>query len=162
MICKVSAHENDSVLAVINDAAEAYRSVIPEDRWKEPYMPLVELEAEIEDGVEFYGFCENGKLVGVMGIQLVDDVTLIRHAYVLTDHQRRGIGKKLLFHLLNLAGTQVVLVGTWAAASWAVEFYEQNGFELVASEEKDRLLRRYWKIPERQVETSVVLRLELR
>jgi GNAT superfamily N-acetyltransferase len=159
MIRKVRASDCSAILVVINDAAKAYRGVIPEDRWKDPYMPLNELETEIIDGVEFYGFWDSGKLVGVMGIQYVDDVTLIRHAYVLTDYQRRGIGKKLLRYLLNLTETRVVLVGTWASASWAVDFYEKNGFRLTTSEEKNRLLRRYWKIPNRQVETSVVLRL---
>jgi GNAT superfamily N-acetyltransferase len=160
MIRKVTASDFCSVLEVINDAAQCYKGVIPGDRWKNPYMPLDELDIEIKDGVKFYGFWESGKLVGVMGIQRVFAVTLIRHAYVLPEYQRRGIGKRLLYYLLNLAETQVVLVGTWASASWAVEFYEKNGFKLTSVEEKDRLLRRYWKIPDRQVETSVVLKLE--
>jgi GNAT superfamily N-acetyltransferase len=148
------------MLNVINDAAQAYKGVIPEDRWKEPYISAEELKKEIESGVEFYGCIENGALVAVMGIQLVNDVTLIRHAYVLTDHQRRGIGEKLLKHLVRLARTSEVLVGTWEAAYWAVRFYEQHGFTLVSKEEKDRLLRKYWNIPERQIETSVVLKLK--
>ena len=160
MICRLSPSEFDSMLNVINDAAQAYKGVIPEDRWKEPYMPTEELRKEIESGVEFYGWKEDNVLVAVMGIQLVNDVTLIRHAYVLTDHQRRGIGENLLKYLLSLARTSEVLVGTWEAAYWAVRFYEKHGFRLVSKEEKDRLLRKYWNIPERQIETSVVLKLK--
>jgi GNAT superfamily N-acetyltransferase len=160
MICRLSPSEFDSMLNVVNDAAQAYKDVIPEDRWKEPYMSAEELRKEIESGVEFYGWMENGALVAVMGIQLVNDVTLIRHAYVLTDHQRRGIGEKLLKHLLSMARTSEVLVGTWEAAYWAGRFYEKHGFRLVPKKEKDRLLRKYWNIPERQIETSVVLKLK--
>jgi GNAT superfamily N-acetyltransferase len=147
-------------LRIVNDAAQAYKEVIPRDRWKEPYMPASELKKEIEEGVEFYGWKENHQLVGVMGIQRMNDVTLIRHAYVIRNRQRRGIGEKLLKHLLALAQTSEVLVGTWEAADWAIRFYEKHGFTLVSKEEKDRLLREYWKIPERQTETSVVLRLQ--
>ena len=160
MISRLQPTEFKSILHVVNDAAEAYRGVIPEDRWKEPYMPAEELSEEIENGVEFHGWKEDGVLVGVMGIQPVNDVTLIRHAYVLTSRQRRGIGEKLLMHLLSMARTSEVLVGTWEAASWAVRFYEKHGFRLVSKEEKNRLLRKYWNIPERQVETSVVLKLK--
>jgi GNAT superfamily N-acetyltransferase len=160
MICRLSPSEFDSMLNVVNDAAQAYKGVIPEDRWKEPYMPAKELRKEIESGVEFYGWMENGASVAVMGIQLVNDVALIRHSYVRTDHQRRGIGEKLLKHLLGLARTSEVLVGTWEAAYWAIRFYEKHGFRLVSKEEKNRLLRKYWDIPERQVETSVVLKLK--
>jgi GNAT superfamily N-acetyltransferase len=160
MISRLQPTEFKSILHVINDAAEAYRSVIPEDRWKEPYMPAEELRGEIESGVEFYGWVEDNVLVAVMGIQLVNDVTLIRHAYVLTNRQRRGIGEKLLKYLLNLARTSGVLVGTWEAAYWAIRFYEKHGFRLATKEEKDRLLRKYWNIPERQIETSVVLELK--
>jgi GNAT superfamily N-acetyltransferase len=160
MISKLEPTEFNSILHVVNDAAEAYRGVIPRDRWKEPYMSAEELRGEIESGVEFYGWVEGDVLVAVMGIQLVNDVTLIRHAYVLTHRQRRGIGEKLFNHLLSLARTSEVLVGTWEAASWAIRFYEKHGFKLVSKEEKDRLLRRYWNIPERQVETSVVLKLK--
>ena len=123
-------------------------------------MSAEELRKEIESGVEFYGWLEENVLVGVMGIQLVNDVTLIRHAYVLRDHQRRGIGENLLDYLVSLARTCEVLVGTWEAAHWAIRFYEKHGFKLVSKEEKDRLLRKYWNIPERQIETSVVLKLE--
>ena len=160
MICRLPPSEFDSMLNVVNDAAQAYKGVIPQDRWKEPYMPAEELRKEIESGVEFYGWKEDNVLVAVIGIQLVNDVTLIRHAYVLTDHQRRGIGEKLLKHLISLARTSEVLVGTWEAAYWAVRFYEKQGFRLVSKEEKDRLLRKYWNIPERQIETSVVLKLK--
>ncbi len=161
MVRKVPPAEFDFMLKVINDAAEAYRGVIPKDRWKEPYMSAEELAGEIKSGVEFYGQWEDGVLVGVMGIQPIREVVLIRHAYVLTYHQRKGIGKKLLKHLLNLVSTPVVFVGTWKAASWAVRFYEKNGFRLVSTEEKDRLLEEHWNIPKRQIETSVVLKLEL-
>jgi GNAT superfamily N-acetyltransferase len=160
MISKLPPAEFNSILHVVNDAAEAYRGVIPRDRWKEPYMSAEELRGEIESGVAFYGWVEDDVVVAVMGIQRVNDVTLIRHAYVLTRRQRRGLGEKLLKHLLGLAGTTEVLVGTWEAAHWAVRFYEKHGFKLVSKEEKDRLLRKYWNIPERQVETSVVLKLE--
>jgi GNAT superfamily N-acetyltransferase len=160
MICRLSPFEFDSMIEVVNEAAKAYRGVIPEDRWKEPYMSAEELRKEIESGVEFYGWMENDLLVAVMGIQLVSDVTLIRHAYVLTSHQRRGIGETLLKHLLSLAPTSEVLVGTWEAAYWAVRFYEKHEFRLVSKEEKEELLRKYWNIPERQIETSVVLKLK--
>ena len=123
-------------------------------------MPLEEINDEIRGGVQFYGWKEKGVLTAVMGIQPVQDVTLIRHAYVLPSEQRKGLGKKLLRHLLSLAATPQVYVGTWEAASWAVEFYEKNGFELVPKVEKNRLLNKYWKISKRQVETSVVLRLK--
>jgi N-acetylglutamate synthase-like GNAT family acetyltransferase len=146
----------DRVLAVINDAALAYRGVIPPDRWMHPYMPAEELRRELQHGVAMWGYEEEGVLVGVMGIQPVEDVVLIRHAYVSTSRQRRGIGGRLLARLRR-GVEQPMLVGTWAAATWAVGFYQRHGFRLVSPEEKDRLLRRYWSIPERQVETSVVL-----
>jgi GNAT superfamily N-acetyltransferase len=160
MISKLQPNEFKAILHVVNDAAEAYRGVIPADRWQEPYMSTEELKIEIESGVEFYGWVENDTLVAVMGIQLVNDVTLLRHAYVLTNRQRRGIGEKLLNHLVSNAQTSKVLVGTWEAAKWAIRFYEKHGFKLVPREEKDRLLRKYWNIPERQIETSVVLELK--
>jgi len=157
MIRKLSNAESNLVLHVINNAAEAYRGVIPEDRGREPYMSARELREEIDGGVQFYGWTENGTVVGVMGIQSVMDTTLIRHAYVLSNQQRKGIGERLLDHLLYLALTPEILVGTWTAAWWAIRFYEKNGFVLVSREESDRLLRKYWNIPERQVETSIVL-----
>ena len=160
MIRELSHFDFDSILGVINDAAEAYRGVIPDDRWKEPYMSADELRKEIEDGVRFYGWVEDDALLGVTGIQPVKDTTLIRHSYVLTTHQRKGIGGKLLNHLVSLAETPEILVGTWEDATWAIRFYEKHGFRLVSAEEKDRLLREYWNIPDRQIETSVVLRFK--
>lgn len=157
MIRRVLPSEFDAVLGVINDAAQAYNGVIPQDMWREPYMTSAELAEEVERGVEFYGCYENGALLAVMGIQPVKDVTLIRHAYVLTSHQRKGLGAELLRYLLSLAKTRQILVGTWAAAWWAVRFYEKNGFRLIP---KESHLRQYWTIPDRQAETSVVLRLE--
>jgi GNAT superfamily N-acetyltransferase len=141
---------------IVNQAAQAYRGVIPADRWHEPYMTAAALQAEIEGGVEFWGWEESGALTGIMGIQRVRDVTLIRHAYVRTAVQGKGIGAALLKHLADRA-TGPLLVGTWAAAHWAIRFYERNGFRLASAVEKDRLLGRYWSIPLRQKETSVVL-----
>lgn len=157
MIRKLSLSDFDSILTVINDAVQAYNGVIPKDRWKEPYMPTEELKNEIESGVVFYGWIEDDSIVGVMGIQAVKDTILIRHSYVRTRCQRQGIGGKLLKHLINLADTPVILVGTWADAIWAISFYEEHGFEFVSNTEKEKLLRKYWAIPERQIETSVVL-----
>ena len=148
--------EREAILAIVNAAAEAYRGVIPGDRWHEPYMPAGELEAEIAAGVVFWGYDDAGELIGIMGIQPVQDVDLIRHAYVRPDRQRRGVGAALLRELQE-ASARPMLVGTWAAAGWAISFYERHGFELVTPERKTELLRRYWTIPERQVETSVVL-----
>lgn len=146
----------DILYEIINDAAGAYRGIIPPDRWKEPYMSTDELRHEIEEGVLFWGYEEDGALIGVMGIQDVQDVTLIRHSYVRTARRSQGIGGKLL-SLLKKKTTHPILVGTWATAVWAVRFYEKHGFRLVSPEEKDHLLKRYWSIPERQIETSVVL-----
>lgn len=160
MMSKLNSSQFNLILYVINDAAVAYKGVIPTDRWKEPYMPAEELKFEIESGVEFYGLKKNGSLIAVMGIQPVKDVTLIRHAYVLTSHQRKGLGKKLLKHLMALTQTSTVLVGTWKAAYWAVDFYAKNGFKQTTGQEKNRLLKTYWNIPERQVETSTVLKIE--
>lgn len=145
------------IAAVVNAAAEAYRGVIPADCWHEPYMPLDELRAEIDAGVAFC-LCESGQgeLLGVMGRQAVRDVTLIRHAYVAPAHQREGIGSALLAQLLSDCDTPV-LIGTWAAARWAIRFYERHGFALVPEGDKPAVLRRYWTVPERQVATSVVL-----
>lgn len=158
MIRSLLPSDFDAILAVINDAAQAYKGVIPADRWKEPYMSAEELKEEIEAGVRFFGWVEGGHVLGVAGIQALKDTTLIRHAYVLPGCQRMGIGTKLLEYLVGLAEAPEVLVGTWADAAWAIRFYEKHGFKLVSSREKDRLLRTYWHIPERQVETSVVLR----
>jgi GNAT superfamily N-acetyltransferase len=150
------ADERDHILAIVNAAAEAYRGVIPEDRWHEPYMPGEELDAELAAGVEFWGYEDDGELLGIMGIQPVRDVNLIRHAYVVPQSQGRGIGGTLLEHLLEVA-TRPMLVGTWAAAEWAIRFYERHGFESVGKERTAQLLREYWNIPPRQIETSVVL-----
>jgi GNAT superfamily N-acetyltransferase len=150
------AGERDEILAIVNAAAEAYRGVIPEDRWHEPYMPGEELDAEIAAGVEFWGYEDGAKLLGVMGIQQVRDVDLIRHAYVAPESQGRGIGGAMLEHLLARAA-RPMLVGTWAAADWAIRFYERHGFAYVGPERTAELLREYWDIPERQIETSVVL-----
>ena len=160
MISRLELADLKSIMHVVNKAAEAYKGVIPMDRWKEPYMSAEELREEIEGGVEFYGWIEDNLLVAVMGIQPVNGVTLVRHAYVLPNYQREGIGDRLLRNLLSLARTSEVLVGTWEAAHWAISFYEKHGFKLISKKEKDRLLWKYWKIPERQVETSVVLKLK--
>ncbi len=157
MLRRCRPEDFEAIYAIINDAAMAYRGVIPEDCWKEPYMPRQELAEEIASGVLFWGAEQDGHLVGVMGIQHVGDVTLIRHAYVRTACRRQGLGGKLLVHLLAETD-RPVLVGTWADATWAIRFYEKHGFRLVTpQEEKDRLLRRYWKVPRRQMEASVVL-----
>jgi N-acetylglutamate synthase-like GNAT family acetyltransferase len=148
--------ERDAILAIVNSAAEAYRGVIPADRWHEPYMSEDELAAEIDAGVEFWGYEEVGELVGVIGIQPLGDVDLIRHAYVSPGSQRGGVGGALLEHVSS-AATQPILVGTWAAADWAISFYRRHGFELLSRERATELLRRYWTIPDRQIETSVVL-----
>src|SRR3954451_18231675 len=145
-----------AIHAIVNAAAEAYRGVIPADRWREPYMPMDELELEIEAGVVFWGYEEDGALVGIMGIQPVGDVELIRHAYVAPPHQRRGVGAALLDHLAD-GRSRRLLVGTWDAAEWAIAFYRRHGFELLPPERGAALLRTYWSIPERQIETSVVL-----
>ena len=144
------------ILAIINDAAQAYRGVIPADRWHDPYMPRDELAKEIADGIVFWVADEGGRVRGVMGMQDKGDVTLVRHAYVAPAVQRKGVGQSLLRHVQSLAD-KPVLIGTWAAASWAIEFYRRNGFTVVSPSDKDKLLRKYWSIPARQSETSVVL-----
>jgi GNAT superfamily N-acetyltransferase len=148
--------EREAIFAIVNAAASVYRGVIPEDRWHDPYMPMDELEAEIAAGVAFWGYEDDGTLLGVMGIQPVRDVHLIRHAYVVPAAQGRGVGGALLRHLEERVSEQL-LVGTWAAASWAIGFYERKGFVAVPRERIAELLRTYWSIPERQIETSVVL-----
>jgi GNAT superfamily N-acetyltransferase len=151
-------HDGDraTILAIINAAAEAYRGVIPADRWHEPYMSPDELDSEIAAGVAFWGYEADGALVGVMAIQPVRDVDLIRHAYVRPDRQGRSTGAALISHLRGL-GTRRMLVGTWSAADWAIRFYQRHGFALVSPARKSVLLRAYWIIPDRQIETSVVL-----
>jgi GNAT superfamily N-acetyltransferase len=148
--------ERTAILAIVNGAAEAYRGVIPDDRWHEPYMDPRELDGEIAGGVAFWGYESDGALIGVMGIQPVEVADLIRHAYVRPGSQRHGVGGALLAHLRGL-NTRRMLVGTWAAADWAIRFYRRHGFELVSPERKTALLETYWTIPDRQVETSVVL-----
>ncbi len=156
MIRPCDRKDFDNIYSIINEAARVYQGVIPEDRWKEPYMSSDELQHEIDEGVIFWGYQEGAELVGVMGIQHVHDVTLIRHAYIRPANQNQGVGGKLLSELRNQTNRRI-LIGTWAAAVWAIRFYEKNGFRLVSPREKDRLLKKYWSIPERQVETSVVL-----
>jgi N-acetylglutamate synthase-like GNAT family acetyltransferase len=157
MIRQCNSGDFEAIHTIINDAAEAYKGVIPEDRLNTPYMTKDELQHEIDDGVVFWGYEDGGALVGVMGIQNVKDVTLIRHSYVCTTRQSEGIGGRLLSELREKT-SRPILIGTWADAARAIRFYERHGFRLVSSEEKDRLLKTYWSIPERQIETSVVLR----
>jgi len=156
MIRKATDEDFEEIFNIINDAAMAYKGVIPPDQWHEPYMTREELKAQIEDGVSFSCYVDGDEIIGVMGIQDKGDVALIRHAYVRTKRRNSGIGTILLRDLINGA-TKPILIGTWKAASWAISFYEKHGFSLVGEEEKDRLLKKYWAIPDRQVETSVVL-----
>jgi N-acetylglutamate synthase-like GNAT family acetyltransferase len=156
MISRCDSRDFDLIWAIINDGASAYKGIIPEDCRTEPYMSRKALQHEIDEGIVFWGYEENGTLIGVMGIQPVQDVILIRHAYVRTSHQQRGIGAQLLAHLREMAKAPV-LIGTWADAVWAIRFYEKHGFQIVPAREKDRLLKQYWRISERQRETSVVL-----
>ena len=156
MIRKCKLSDLEMIYEIINDAAQAYKGVIPADCWNEPYMPREELERQIEEGVVFWGFETDGELVGVMGLQDRGDVDLIRHAYVKTRARQQGIGTRLLQHLESTTN-KPILVGTWADASWAIGFYEKNGYQLLPEAEKTRLLRKYWSISQRQVETSVVL-----
>jgi GNAT superfamily N-acetyltransferase len=151
-----NAQDLPQIFAIVNDAAQAYKGIIPADRWHEPYMPLAELKEAIGQGIAFWGCESDGKLAGVMGIQDRGEVTLIRHAYVRTAQRRKGIGEKLLKHLES-ATRKPILIGTWSAADWAIRFYEKNGYRALSRPETERLLRKYWSIPERQIETSVVL-----
>ncbi len=156
MIRLCDKSEFEQIYTIINEAARAYQGVISADRLKEPYMSSDELRLEIDRGVEFWGFEDDGNLVGVMGIQHVQDVTLIRHAYVRSVKQNKGIGGSLLSSLRQKT-THPILVGTWSDAVWAIRFYKRHGFRMVSQEEKDRLLKKYWSVPDRQIETSVVL-----
>jgi N-acetylglutamate synthase-like GNAT family acetyltransferase len=156
MIYKCEQKDFNEIYEIINDAATAYKGIIPTDRWHEPYMTQEELNKQIDEGVQFWGYTEDGKITGVMGIQFKRDVTLIRHAYVRTTERNKGIGSKLLEHLYSISTTPV-LIGTWADAKWAIEFYQKHGFRLLPKKEKDNLLSKYWTIPVRQIETSVVL-----
>ena len=156
MIRPCDDRDLELIWEIVNDGARAYQGIIPEDRWTEPYMSMEHLRHEIDEGVVFWGYEEAGTLAGVMGIQQLRDVMLIRHAYVRTGNQGRGIGSRLLSHLLELANGPV-LIGTWADAVWAIRFYERFGFQKVGIQEKNRLLQQYWTVPERQIESSVVL-----
>jgi len=156
MIARCAEKDLEAINTIINDAAQAYRGIIPADRWQDPYMPREELQREIDDGIVFFGYKDDEELIGVMGIQDKQDVTLIRHAYVRTRRHNQGIGGKLLAHLEKQTSLPI-LIGTWSDALWAINFYQKHGYRKVTQQEKDRLLRRYWTIPERQVETSVVL-----
>ena len=156
MIRNCTESDIKTIFEIINDSATAYKGVIPDDRWHEPYMPEKEVRHEIEDGVVFWGFEKDGDLLGVMGIQDKGQVALIRHAYVRTRSRNQGIGENLLLYLENLTD-KPILIGTWKAALWAISFYEKHGYTLVSDTEKTRLLQKYWSIPERQIETSVVL-----
>ena len=156
MIRECLEEDFEAIYEIINDAAQAYRGIIPPDRWHDPYMPREELREEISAGVAFLGYEKEGELAGVMGTQDVQDVTLIRHAYVRTAHRNQGIGGELLGQIMDGA-TRPVLIGTWADAFWAIRFYERHGFKVVSPGEKERLLRKYWSVPDRQIVTSVVL-----
>jgi N-acetylglutamate synthase-like GNAT family acetyltransferase len=159
MIRKCQETDFEDIYTIINDAASAYRGIIPADRWHEPYMPEEELNKQINEGVEFWCYVEGNEILGVMGIQYKEDVTLIRHAYVRSTQRKKGIGSKLLRHLVTVATTPV-LIGTWESATWAIDFYQKHGFRLLSQVEKNELLRKYWSIPLRQQETSVVLASE--
>jgi N-acetylglutamate synthase-like GNAT family acetyltransferase len=148
--------DQSQILVIINDAAQAYRGVIPPDRWHDPYMPEQELALEIAAGIVFWVAEDDGQLQGVIGLQDKGAVTLVRHAYVTPNVQRKGVGTTLLRHVEALAD-KPILIGTWAEASWAIDFYQRNGFSLVPDAHRERLLRTYWSIPQRQIETSVVL-----
>lgn len=156
MIRKCTECDFDAIYSIINDSAKVYKGFIPPDRWKDPYMTIDELKHEIQQDVIFWGYEEDNKLVGVMGIQYVQNVTLIRHAYVLTVNRNKGIGGKLLTFLRRQTD-RPIFIGTWADAKWAVSFYQKHGFTLVPTEEKNRLLKKYWSVPDRQIETSVVM-----
>ena len=156
MLRRCDERDFETIYTIVNDGAQAYKGIIPADRWTEPYMSREKLRHEIEDGVVFWGFEDAGELAGVMGLQDVQDVTLIRHAYVRTASRNQGIGGKLLTHLRTIT-SRPVLIGTWADAIWAIGFYQKHGFRVVDPREKTVLLKTYWNIPERQVETSVVL-----
>ena len=156
MIRRCDEGDFEVIWTIINDGAQAYKGTIPADRWTEPYMSREKLRHEINEGVVFWGYEETGTLVGVMGIQAVQNVTLIRHAYVRTSSQKSGIGARLLSHLRELTSVPV-LIGTWVDAVCAIRFYQKYGFQIVGPLEKDRLLKKYWTVPERQIETSVVL-----
>jgi len=157
LIRECSQADEVEILRIINESAKAYKGVIPQDCYHEPYMSLEELRREMSE-MTVFGYQEEGKLLAVAGYQPVRDVTLVRHIYVLPEHQRKGIGSELLSHLTRIATGQQILVGTWEAAAWAIRFYEKHGFKLLPN--KNELLRRYWKIPDRQIELSIALGIE--
>lgn len=157
MIRQCQPHDTSRIYFIVNEAAKAYDGVIPADCYHQPYMPMDELEREMER-ITFYGWEVNGELVGVMGFEVVKDVTLIRHAYILPEWQRQGIGSKLLAHIEGLVAAGRLLVGTWADA-WSVGFYLKHGFRYLS--DKDELLKAYWGVPRRQIETSVVLGIDI-
>ena len=161
MIVECTRKDLFNILNVINDAALKYKGVIPDDCWNEPYMSEKELANEFDSGVRMFGYVRNNTLVGVMGIQELKRVTLIRHAYVLTDYQGIGIGKSLLQYLFKINKSPRLLLGTWQDASWAISFYLKNGFVLHTRKQTDQLLERYWQVPLRQMETSVVLEKQM-
>lgn len=157
MIRLCECEDQETIYQIINDAAKAYKGVIPGDRYHEPYMSMEELQQEINDGVVFWGYVDaTNQLIGVMGIQSKVEVSLIRHAYVRTNERNSGIGSQLLNHIVAITDNPI-LIGTWESAEWAIKFYMKNGFTLTSTEEKERLLLKFWNIPERQIETSVVL-----
>jgi N-acetylglutamate synthase-like GNAT family acetyltransferase len=156
MIRRCDNSDFEIIYEIINDSAQAYKGVIPIDLWEEPYMSKDELRHEIGEGVLFWGYEESGKLVGVMGIQHVQDVALIRHSYIRTMDRNKGIGSKLVSYLSKQTA-RPILIGTWADAVWAIRFYEKHGFRLATQEEKNQLLKKYWSISQRQIEASVVL-----
>jgi N-acetylglutamate synthase-like GNAT family acetyltransferase len=156
MIRKCTDSDFEAIYEIINDAAQAYKGVIPDDRWHEPYMSRIQLRCEMEDGVHFWGIEEEQTLIGVMGIQDKKEVCLIRHAYIKTSRRKEGMGTRLLRHLESMT-EKPILIGTWADAAWAIRFYQKNGYRLLNEAEKNDLLRKYWNIPGRQVQTSVVL-----
>ena len=157
MISEYKKSDSSKILYVINDAAIKYKGVIPDNCWHEPYMPEQELVNEFNDGVRMYGYHHNNKLIGVIGIQEVKDVILIRHAYILTSHQGKGMGSALLEYLLKKNQNSRVLVGTWKNVTWAIRFYEKFSFILHAKEQSTLLLKKYWKIPSKQIKNLVVL-----
>ena len=157
MICEYTKKDLPHILHVINDAASKYKGVIPDSCWKEPYMPVQELISEFDNGVRMFGYAKDNTLIGVMGIQEVENVTLIRHAYTLSDYQGIGVGKSLLQHLFKINKSTSLLVGTWKDATWAIRFYTKNDFVLHPRKQTNRLLKRYWEVPLKQIENSVVL-----
>ena len=157
MIRKYSKIDSSKIIHIINDAAKKYKGIIPDDCWHEPYMSEQELIDEFNDEVRMYGYHDNNKLIGVIGIQEVQDIILIRHAYTLTSYQNKGTGSSMLEYLLKKSQNSRLLVGTWKNATWAIRFYEKFGFVVHAKEQSTLLLKKYWKIPSKQIKNSVVL-----